>query len=98
MTLCEAPEFPVRVWLTGSNMVIVCPSPDTPAIVFAVGGATLSPPHCSVAAASRPRARTRPSIAAVPTTDTTPQRTAKFIEDELAKWAPVIKAANIRLD
>ena len=37
-------------------------------------------------------------IAAVPTTDTTPQRTAKFIEDELAKWAPVIKAAGIKLE
>jgi tripartite-type tricarboxylate transporter receptor subunit TctC len=37
-------------------------------------------------------------IAAVPTTDTTPQRTAKFIEDELAKWAPVIKAAGIKIE
>ena len=35
-------------------------------------------------------------IAAVPTPDTTPQRTAKFIQDELAKWAPVIKAAGIK--
>jgi len=37
-------------------------------------------------------------IAAVPTPDTTPQRTAKFIEDELAKWAPIIKAAGIKLE
>jgi tripartite-type tricarboxylate transporter receptor subunit TctC len=37
-------------------------------------------------------------IAAVPTPDTTPQRTAKFIQDELNKWAPVIKAAGIRLE
>ena len=37
-------------------------------------------------------------IAAVPTPDTTPQRTAKFIQDELAKWAPVIKAAGIKLE
>jgi tripartite-type tricarboxylate transporter receptor subunit TctC len=37
-------------------------------------------------------------IAAVPTPDTTPQRTAKFIEDELAKWAPVIKAAGIKIE
>lgn len=37
-------------------------------------------------------------IAAVPTTDTTPERTAKFIKDEIAKWAPVIKAANVRIE
>ncbi len=37
-------------------------------------------------------------IAAVPTPDTTPQRTAKFIQDEVAKWAPIIKAAGIRIE
>jgi tripartite-type tricarboxylate transporter receptor subunit TctC len=37
-------------------------------------------------------------IAAVPTTDTTPERTAKFIKDEIAKWAPVIKAADVRIE
>ncbi len=37
-------------------------------------------------------------IAAVPTTDTTPERTAKFIRDEIAKWAPVIKAAGVRIE
>lgn len=37
-------------------------------------------------------------IAAVPTTDTTPERTAKFIKDEIAKWAPVIKAAGVRIE
>jgi tripartite-type tricarboxylate transporter receptor subunit TctC len=37
-------------------------------------------------------------IAAVPTTDTTPQITAKFINDELAKWAPVVKASGIRIE
>jgi tripartite-type tricarboxylate transporter receptor subunit TctC len=37
-------------------------------------------------------------IAAVPTTDTTPERTAKFIKDELAKWAPVIRAANVKIE
>jgi tripartite-type tricarboxylate transporter receptor subunit TctC len=37
-------------------------------------------------------------IAAVPTTDTTPQRTAKFIQDELAKWAPVIRAAGVTIE
>jgi tripartite-type tricarboxylate transporter receptor subunit TctC len=37
-------------------------------------------------------------IAAVPTTDTTPARTAKFIKDELAKWAPVIRAANVKIE
>jgi tripartite-type tricarboxylate transporter receptor subunit TctC len=36
-------------------------------------------------------------IAAVPTTDTSPERTAKFIKDEIAKWAPVIKAAGVRI-
>lgn len=36
-------------------------------------------------------------IAAVPTTDTTPERTAKFIKDEIAKWAPVIKAAGVKI-
>ncbi len=37
-------------------------------------------------------------IAAVPTTDTSPERTAKFIKDEIAKWAPVIKAAGVRIE
>jgi tripartite-type tricarboxylate transporter receptor subunit TctC len=38
------------------------------------------------------------NIAAVPTPDTTPQRTAKFIQDELAKWAPVIKSAGVKIE
>jgi tripartite-type tricarboxylate transporter receptor subunit TctC len=38
------------------------------------------------------------NIAAVPTTDTTPERTAKFINDEIAKWAPVIRAAGVRIE
>jgi tripartite-type tricarboxylate transporter receptor subunit TctC len=37
-------------------------------------------------------------IAAVPTTDTTPERTGKFIKDELAKWAPIIKAAGVKIE
>ena len=37
-------------------------------------------------------------IAAVPTADTTPERTAKFIKDEIAKWAPVIKAAGVKIE
>jgi tripartite-type tricarboxylate transporter receptor subunit TctC len=37
-------------------------------------------------------------IAAVPTTDTTPERTAKFIKDEIAKWAPVIRAAGVKIE
>ncbi len=37
-------------------------------------------------------------IAAVPTTDTSPQRTAKFINDEIAKWAPVIRAAGVKIE
>lgn len=37
-------------------------------------------------------------IAAVPTVDTTPERTAKFIKDELAKWAPIIKAAGVKIE
>ena len=37
-------------------------------------------------------------IAAVPTTDTTPARTAKFIKDEIAKWAPVIRAAGVKIE
>ena len=37
-------------------------------------------------------------IAAVPTTDTSPERTEKFIHDEIAKWAPVIKAAGVRIE
>ncbi len=37
-------------------------------------------------------------IAAVPTPETTPQVTAKFIHDELAKWAPVVKASGIRIE
>lgn len=37
-------------------------------------------------------------IAAVPATDTTPERTAKFIKDELAKWAPIIKSSGVRIE
>jgi len=37
-------------------------------------------------------------IAAVPATDTTPERTAKFINDEIAKWAPVIRAAGVKIE
>jgi len=37
-------------------------------------------------------------IAAVPTVDTTPERTAKFIKDELAKWAPIIKSSGVRIE
>ncbi|CAN5668224.1 tripartite tricarboxylate transporter substrate binding protein [soil metagenome] len=37
-------------------------------------------------------------IAAVPTTNTSPQITAKFINDEIAKWAPVIRAAGVRIE
>jgi len=37
-------------------------------------------------------------VAAVPTADTTPERTAKFISDEIAKWAPVIRAAGVRIE
>ena len=30
--------------------------------------------------------------------DTTPERTAKFIKDELAKWAPIIKSSGVRIE
>src|SRR5476649_79347 len=35
-------------------------------------------------------------IAAVPTTNTSPELTAKFIHDEIAKWAPVIRSAGVK--
>src|SRR5262245_20837155 len=35
--------------------------------------------------------------AAIPTPDTTPERTAQFIKDELAKWAPIIRDANVKI-
>lgn len=37
-------------------------------------------------------------IAAVPASDTSPERTAKFIKDELAKWAPIIRAAGVKIE
>ncbi|QQS13885.1 MAG: tripartite tricarboxylate transporter substrate binding protein [Rhodospirillales bacterium] len=37
-------------------------------------------------------------IAAVPTVDTTPARTAKFITDEIAKWAPVIRSSGVKIE
>ena len=37
-------------------------------------------------------------IAAVPTTNTSPEVTAKFIKDEIAKWAPVIKSAGVKIE
>jgi tripartite-type tricarboxylate transporter receptor subunit TctC len=35
--------------------------------------------------------------AAIPTPDTTPERTAQFIKDELTKWAPIIRDANVKI-
>jgi len=35
--------------------------------------------------------------AAIPTPDTTPDRTAQFIRDELAKWAPIIRESNVKI-
>jgi len=37
-------------------------------------------------------------VAAAPTPDTTPELTAKFIRNEIDKWAPVIKAAGVRVE
>jgi len=37
-------------------------------------------------------------VAASPPNETTPERTAKFIKDEIAKWAPVVKASGARVD
>jgi tripartite-type tricarboxylate transporter receptor subunit TctC len=37
-------------------------------------------------------------IAAVPAVDTSPERTAKFIKDEIAKWAPVVRAAGVKIE
>lgn len=37
-------------------------------------------------------------IAAIPTPQTTPQYTAQFIKDELAKWAPIIRAAEVKIE
>ncbi|MEA2847510.1 MAG: hypothetical protein QOG78_2791, partial [Rhodospirillaceae bacterium] len=34
----------------------------------------------------------------VPTTDTTPERTTKFLTDEIAQGAPVIRAAGVRIE
>ena len=35
--------------------------------------------------------------ASIPTRDTTPEQTTKFIKDELAKWAPIIRDANVKI-
>ena len=35
--------------------------------------------------------------AAIPAPDTTPERTAQFIKDELAKWAPVIRDSSVKI-
>ena len=37
-------------------------------------------------------------IAAVPASETSPAITAQFIKTELAKWAPVIKAADVKIE
>ncbi len=37
-------------------------------------------------------------IAAVPYTDSTPASAAKFVTDEIAKWAPVIKATGTKIE
>ena len=35
--------------------------------------------------------------ASIPTPDTTPERTAQFIKDELTKWAPIIRDAGVTI-
>lgn len=35
--------------------------------------------------------------AAIPTPDTSPERTAQFIKDELVKWAPIIREADVKI-
>src|SRR5690348_13631533 len=35
--------------------------------------------------------------ASTPTPDTTPERTGQFIKDELAKWAPIIRDAGVKI-
>jgi tripartite-type tricarboxylate transporter receptor subunit TctC len=37
-------------------------------------------------------------IAAVPASETSPAITAAFIKNELAKWAPIIKAADVKIE
>jgi hypothetical protein len=37
-------------------------------------------------------------ISAVPIPETSPDRTAKFISGEIAKWAPIIKANGIKVE
>jgi tripartite-type tricarboxylate transporter receptor subunit TctC len=37
-------------------------------------------------------------IAAIPTRETSPQITAQFIQKELAKWAPIIRAADVKIE
>ena len=37
-------------------------------------------------------------IAAVPVTDSTPAKAAQYITDEIAKWAPIIKATGTRIE
>ncbi len=37
-------------------------------------------------------------IAAIPAQDTSPQRTAQFIKGELEKWAPIIRAADVKIE
>ena len=70
-----------------------------------VGPAALPPPIVETIDQASRNLMTDPAvikfledIAAVPVTDTSPQRTAAFIKGELAKWAPVIKAAGVRIE
>ena len=37
-------------------------------------------------------------IAAIPATDTSPDRTARFIKGKLAKWAPIIRASGVKIE
>ncbi len=37
-------------------------------------------------------------IAAIPAPETSPERTAQFIKGELENWAPIIRAANVRIE
>ncbi len=37
-------------------------------------------------------------IAAIPAPETSPERTAQFIKGELEKWAPIIRAADVKIE
>jgi tripartite-type tricarboxylate transporter receptor subunit TctC len=93
-----APEIPTfaEAGLPGYEAytfnLILAPAGTPPDIVDAVSQATRK------VMSDKTTIKALEDIAAIPILNSTPASTAKFIVDEIAKWAPVIKATGVKIE